>query len=126
MQASGDVAVGGDAQVGCRVPAGGGRVGLGELRVGAGEADLEAFCFAGPAFVFCLGDACGEAGADVAEPVALGGVDAEHRAADAAVLVDAAGAVCPAAFAEGELAALEVAEELLPFGVGRGTVFGAG
>src|SRR5215471_9243030 len=92
----------------------------------AAAADLEAFCFAGPAFVFCLGDACGEAGADVAEPVPLGGVDAEHRAADAAVLVDAAGSVGPAAVAEGELAALEVAEELLPFGVGRGAVFGAG
>jgi hypothetical protein len=31
-----------------------------------------------------------------------------------------------AAVAEGELAALEVAEELFPFGVGRGAVFGAG
>jgi hypothetical protein len=51
---------------------------------GGGEADPEAFRLAGPAFAFCLGDACGEAGADVAEPLPLGGVDAEHRAADAA------------------------------------------
>ena len=42
------------------------------------------------------------------------------------MLVDAAGSVGPAAVAEGELAALEVAEELFPFGVGRGAVFGAG
>src|SRR5215510_3725865 len=101
-EASGDVAVGGHAQVGGGVPAGGGRVGLGEFCAGGGEADLESFGFAGPAFAFCLGDACGEAGADIAEPLPLGGVNAEHRAADAAVLVDAAGAVCPAAVAEGE------------------------
>jgi len=42
------------------------------------------------------------------------------------VLVDAAGSVGSAAVAECELAALEVAEELFPFGVGRGAVFGAG
>jgi len=111
-EASGDVAVGRHAQVGCRVPAGGGRVGLGELCDGGGEADLEAFRLAGPAFTFCLGDACGEAGADVAESLPLGGVDAEHRAADAAVLVDAAGSVCPAAVAEGEFAAFEVSLHL--------------
>jgi hypothetical protein len=42
------------------------------------------------------------------------------------LLVDAAGSVCPAAVTQGELAALEVAEELFPFGVGRGAVFAAG
>jgi hypothetical protein len=37
--------------------AGGGRVGLGELRGGRGEADLESFGLAGPAFAFGFGDA---------------------------------------------------------------------
>jgi len=101
-------------------------VDLSELVFGAGVADFEAFCFAGPALAFGLGDAGGEAVSYFLKPVPLGGVDAQHRAADAAVLVDAAGSVCPPAVAEGELAALEVAEELLPFGVGRGAVFGAG
>jgi len=39
------------------------------------------------------------------------------------VLVDAAGGVCASAVAEGDAASLEVAEELFPFGVGRGAVF---
>jgi hypothetical protein len=124
--ASGDVPVGGHAEVGGRAAAGGERSGLGDLGVGGGEADLESFGFAGPAFAFCFGDAAGDAVAYLSEPVPLIGVDAEHRAADAAVLVDAGGAVGSAAVAECELAALEVAEELLPFGVGRGAVFGAG
>src|SRR5262249_28326725 len=84
------------------------------------------FGFAGPALAFGLGDAGSEVGMYLVESVALAGVDAQHRAADAAVLVDAAGSVGTAAVAEGELAALEVAEELFPFGVGRGAVLGAG
>jgi hypothetical protein len=39
------------------------------------------------------------------------------------VLVDAGGAERPAADAGGDLAAFEVAEEFLPFGVGGGAVF---
>jgi hypothetical protein len=42
------------------------------------------------------------------------------------VLVGAGGRECPAAGSGGYLAALEVAEELLPFGVGGGAVFLAG
>jgi hypothetical protein len=42
------------------------------------------------------------------------------------VLVDAAGGVGASAVAEGDAAVLEVAEELFPFGVGRGAVFFAG
>jgi hypothetical protein len=41
---------------------------------GAGEADFEAFDFAGPAFAFGFGDAGGEVVADLCEPVALGRV----------------------------------------------------
>jgi hypothetical protein len=44
-------------------------------------------------------------------------------AAQAGVLVDAGGAERAAAGAGGDLAAFEVAEELLPFGVGGGAVF---
>ncbi len=40
--------------------------------------------------------------------------------------MDAGGAVGSPAVAEGELAVLEVAEELLPFGVGQGAVLPAG
>ena len=63
----GDVAVGGDAEVDGLGPASGGGVGLGELAVGGGEADLESFCFAGPAFAFCFGDASQEVVANVGE-----------------------------------------------------------
>ena len=122
----GDVAVGGDAEVDGLGAAGGGRVGLGELVVRGGEADLESFGFAGPAFAFGLGDAGEEVVADVFQAAPLGGVDPQERAPDAAVLMDAAGGVCPAAVAERDPAALEVAEELVPFGVGRGAVFFAG
>ena len=45
-------------------PAGCGQVGLGDLVVGGGEADLESFGFAGPAFAFGLGDAGQEVVAD--------------------------------------------------------------
>ena len=42
------------------------------------------------------------------------------------VLVDAASGVCASAVAECDAAALEVAEELVPLGVGGGAVFRAG
>ena len=60
----GDVAVGGDAEVDVLGSAGGGQVGLSELVVGGGEADLESFGFAGPAFALGLGDAGQEVVAD--------------------------------------------------------------
>ena len=60
------------------------------------------------------------------ETAPLGGVDPQERAPEAAVLMDAAGGVCPAAVAERDPAALEVAEELVPFDIARGTVFFAG
>jgi hypothetical protein len=53
---------------------GGAPVDLGEFVLGAGEADFEAFDFAGPAFAFGFGDAGGEVVADLCEPVALGQV----------------------------------------------------
>jgi hypothetical protein len=68
----------------------------------------------------------GEGVAVLFEPAALDGVVPQDRASDAAVLVLSARAVCAAAFSGGELAAFEVAEEFVPFGVGRGAVFLAG
>jgi hypothetical protein len=56
---------------------------LGEFVFGAGEADLESFGFAGPAFAFGFGDAGGEVVADFGEAFLLGGVWPEHGAADA-------------------------------------------
>ena len=108
--------------------AGGGEVGLGDLVVGGGEADFESFGFTGPAFAFGFGDAGVEVVADFFQSVPLGGVDAEEGAPDAraGVLVDAWCRVGASAVAQGELAVLEVAEELVPFGVGGRTVFFAG
>jgi len=51
----GDVAVGGDAEADGFCPSCCGEVGLGDLDVGGGEADLESFGFAGPAFVIFFG-----------------------------------------------------------------------
>jgi hypothetical protein len=59
---------------------------LGELVLGSGEADLESFYFAVPAFAFGFGDAGGEVVADLGEAVLLGGVGPEYGAADAPCL----------------------------------------
>ena len=75
----GDVAVGGDAEVDVLGSAGGGQVGLGDFVVGGGEADLESFGFAGPAFAFGFGDAGEEVVADLFQAAPLGGVDAQER-----------------------------------------------
>ncbi len=63
--------------------AGGGCVGLGDFAGGGGEADLESFGFAGPAFAFGFGDAGVEVVADLLQAVALGGVDSQEWASDA-------------------------------------------
>ena len=118
----GDIAVGRHPEANGGGPPGDEPVDLGELRLGGGEADPEALGFAGPALAFGLGDAGGQAVADGLEARPLVRVDPQERAADAAVLMDAACSPGAAAVAEGELAALEVAEELFPFGVGRGAV----
>jgi len=51
-----------------------GRVDLGELVLGAGEADLEALDLAEPAFALGFGDAVVQVDADLLKPSALGGV----------------------------------------------------
>jgi hypothetical protein len=66
-----------------------GRVDLGELVLGVGEADLEALDLAEPAFTLGLGDAVVQVGPDLLEPAALGGVRPQERAPDTSVLMDA-------------------------------------
>ena len=97
----------------------GAAVDLGELVFGAGEADLESFGFAGPAFAVGFGDAGGEVVADLGDAVPLGGVGPVQGAPEAAVLVDAGAGERAAAGAGGDFAAFEVAEEFFPFGVGN-------
>jgi hypothetical protein len=87
-------------------------VDLGELVFGSGEADLEAFGFAEPAFAFGFGDAGGEVAGDLGDAAALGGVGPVQGASQAAVFVDAGGGERAAAGAGGDFAAFEVAEEL--------------
>ena len=121
--ASGGVGEAGDAQLHCLGAAGADLVHLGEFGVRAGEADLEALGLAVPAVGFGFGDAGEQVVADLFQPCAGGRVRAQQRAAQAAVFVDAGGVVGAAAVADGDLAALEVADELGPFGVGGGAVF---
>ena len=73
-----------------------------------------------------FGDAGVQVVADLEQPRALGGVGSQQRASQAGVFVDARGGVGAAAGAQGELAAFEVAEEFLPFLLGRHPVFLAG
>src|SRR5215469_16901231 len=120
LSCSGLAGGGGHAEVGGAV---GAAVDLGELVLGAGEADFEPFDFAEPSFAFGFGDTGDEVVADLGDAGPLGGVWPVQGAAQAGVLVDARGAEGAAAQAGGDLAAFEVAEEFLPFGVGGGAVF---
>src|SRR5207248_9301331 len=97
----------GDWSCGCGSP-----VYLGELVAGAGQADLESFGFAMPAFPLGFGDAGDEVVPDLGDAGPLGGRGPVHAAAKAAVLVDARGAERAAGGAGGDLARLGMAEEL--------------
>src|SRR5713226_4669962 len=116
--AAGGVGEAGDAELDRVGAAGGDLVDLGEFGVGAGEADLETLGLAVPALGFGFGDAGEEVVADLFQPCAGGRIRAQQRAAQAAVFVDAGGVIGAAAVTDGDLAALEVADELGPFGVG--------
>ncbi|MGW7261407.1 hypothetical protein [Streptomyces sp. NPDC054834] len=118
----GDVAEGGDAEVHSGAAAGLFGIELGEFVLGSGEADFKSFQLAEPAFAFGFGDAVDEVVPNLHQSVARGGIGTEERAADAGVFVDAGGAVGAGADADGELAALEVAEEVLPLGCSGGPV----
>ncbi len=80
---AGDVGEGGQAELGAAVAAGGDLIHLGELVPGAGQADLQPFGLAEPAGRFSLGDTGGQIAADLQEAVALGGIGAQQRAAQA-------------------------------------------
>lgn len=101
-------------------------VSLDQLLFDGGEADPEPFRFADPAFAFCLGDASGQVVADVDQALPLSGINAKEWATNAAVLMDAAGAVCASAVAEGKAATFEVPEELISFRFAGVPVFLAG
>ena len=64
-----------------------------DLALGGLQADLELLDLARPAEFFGFGDAFLETRCDRLQSVELGGIDAEHGAADAGVLVFAAGSV---------------------------------
>ncbi|MFJ9026644.1 hypothetical protein ACIRPU_42925 [Streptomyces sp. NPDC102259] len=93
---------------------------LSELVLGSGKTDLEPFQLAQPALAFGLDDAGQEVVADLDQAAALVGLGTEHRAAEAGVFVDARGTERASADADGELAALEVAEEGIPLLCGGG------
>jgi hypothetical protein len=79
--AAGDLASG-HAEVDDRA-AGADLVHLGELVPGGREADFESVDVAGPAFAACFADAGDQVVADLGEPLALGRVGTQQRAADA-------------------------------------------
>lgn len=81
---------------------------LGQLVMGRGAAHAQTFSFAEPALLLSLVDALGEVVTDLLQPTTLSRVDPQNWATNAAVLVSTAGAPCSAAFAEGNLAALEM------------------
>jgi hypothetical protein len=72
--AAGYVVEGGHAELGGRAA-----VDLGELVLGAGEADLESFDLAEPALALGFSYAGCQVVADLNEPTALGGVGPERR-----------------------------------------------
>jgi hypothetical protein len=84
------------------------------LRTRCGETGLEASGLAVPAVEAGLIDPFPQVGDDRAEPAAGPGVDSQHRAPDAGVLVLAWTAVGPSAVAQFEFARLKVLLELRP------------
>jgi len=77
-------------------------VDLGEFVACAGQADLESFGFAVPAFAFGFGDAGDQVVMNLYDAGPLGGRGPVHAAAQAAVLVNARGPERAAAGAGGD------------------------
>src|SRR6185312_5122424 len=75
---------------------------------------------------FGFGDARGEVVADLDQTGPLAGVGPQQCATHTSMFMDAGGSERATAGADGDLAALEVAEEFLPFGVGGCAVFVGG
>ncbi|MGR4853969.1 hypothetical protein [Streptomyces sp. LARHCF252] len=87
---------------------------MGKLLLGVGQAALQAFELAEPTFAFGFQDAREEVVADLDEPRPFCRVNDEDGTTDTGVLMSTVGSVCAAAVAQGELAALETSEELVP------------
>ena len=98
----------------------------GELLFGCGDADLNAFELAEPAFSFSFQASLREVDADLFEPGPLGGVGAQHRAADASVFMDAGSAIGATAGSEFDFAFEEVGVELVELRIGGCPVVVAG
>src|ERR1035437_1530163 len=109
-----------------RAVAPGATVDLGELVLGAGEADFQALDFAEPAFALGFGDAGQEVVADLGDAGPLGGLRPVHAASQTAMLVNAGRAECAPAYYGRDFPALEMPEEFLPFLFAGDAVFFAG
>ena len=86
-----------------------------KLLLGGSEAGLESGDFAEPAFAAGFGDAVVEVVADLDQALCLSRVGSKQRTSDATVLMQARRSEVAGAGAQGDLAQLEVAEELVPF-----------
>src|SRR6516225_5232919 len=89
-------------------------VDLGELVVGAGQADLQSLHFSGPALASGLGDAVVEVAADLLQAGALRWGWPQERASDTGVLMNARRAESACACPDGYFSFLEVGEECVP------------
>ncbi|MEU0970034.1 hypothetical protein ABZ357_33190 [Streptomyces sp. NPDC005917] len=90
-------------------------VGLCDLLFRSRKTDTETFGFAEPAFALGFHHPVVEVVPDLFEPRPFSGVHDENRTPHTSVFVAAIRSVGPSAVSEGELPALEVAEELVPF-----------
>ncbi|WP_326615848.1 hypothetical protein OG863_01295 [Streptomyces decoyicus] len=97
-----------------------------EPLLGAGQADLETFDLAEPAFRLGFGDSGDQVVADLGKPCPLGGVRPEEQASDASVLMNPWGPEGACAGADGHPAFLEVPEEGVPLLFSRDPVLLAG
>ena len=86
-----------------------------KLLLGGSEAGLESGDYAEPAFAAGFGDAVVEVVADLDQALCLSRVGSKQRTSDATVLMQARRSEVAGAGAQGDLAQLEVAEELVPF-----------
>ncbi|MFI6345611.1 hypothetical protein [Streptomyces sp. NPDC050560] len=88
---------------------------LGELLLGVGEAALRSFDVAEPAFAFGFQDPLLKVVADLDHPRPFRGVHDQDGAADTSMFMSTIGAIGAPAVAQGQFAALEVPEKLVPF-----------
>ena len=108
------------AEVKARARGPGGQVTHGlEFLGGGGHGGLDGGDLAQPSLVPGLPEPVAQVGADLFQPWHLGRVDPEEWTSDTRIFMRARGPEVSAAGSEGDLAQLEVGEELLPFGGGN-------